>query len=397
MWVSMQPTPGAFLTCREMCGNGSATGRRTILPVLKPTPRVRHRARSGSTGWLLAHAGTNLRSAKRSTHPQQPQHNIGFRVGFQPVQPDTANPELELFGGASVTREAGQAWAEPGAAGHDARDGNLTASVTITGTVDMNTTGTYVLTYSVADAAGNTASANRTVTVVGNRSVDLNATVAMDMLWVPAGTFTMGSPTTEAGREASKEQEHNVSLTKGFYLGKYEVTQAQYEAVMTGNTNSLSAKPSEWPNNPNRPVEKVSWEDVQVFITRLNAQQSANIPAGWAYVLPTESQWEYASRAGTTTAYSWGATIASSNANYNWDGGANDGSDFKQTRDVGQYAANPWGFFDMHGNVWEWTADWYQAAYPSGNPVVDPEGPASGSNRVIRGGSWITKGRPSFG
>ena len=161
-----------------------------------------------------------------------------------------------------MTRGAGQAWAGPGATGHDARDGNITSSVTITGTVDMNTTGTYVLTYSVADAAGNTASANRTVTVVGNRSVDLNASVALDMLWVPAGTFTMGSPTTEAGREASKEQEHNVSLTKGFYLGKYEVTQAQYEAVMTGNTNSLSAKPSEWPNNPNRPVEKVSWEDL---------------------------------------------------------------------------------------------------------------------------------------
>jgi len=297
-----------------------------------------------------------------------------------------------LFGGASVTREAGQAWAEPGAAGHDARDGNLTASITITGTVDMNTTGTYVLTYSVADAAGNIASANRTVTVVGNRSVDLNASVALDMLWVPAGTFTMGSPTAEVGRQSDREDEHNVSLTKGFYLGKYEVTQAQYEAVMTGNTNSLSAKPSEWPNNPNRPVEKVSWEDVQVFITRLNAQQSANIPAGWAYVLPTESQWEYASRAGTTTAYSWGATIASSNANYNWDGGANDGNDFKQTRDVGQYAANPWGFFDMHGNVWEWTADWFQEAYPSGNPVVDPTGPASGWYRVIRGGSWNFEG-----
>jgi formylglycine-generating enzyme required for sulfatase activity len=111
-------------------------------------------------------------------------------------------------------------------------------------------------------------------------------------------------------------------------------------------------------------------------------------------VLPTESQWEYACRAGTTTAYSWGATITSSNANYNWDGGANDGNDFKQTRDVGQYAANPWGFFDMHGNVWEWTADWYQAAYPSGNPVVDPTGPASGSNRVTRGGSWSNDGTP---
>ena len=253
---------------------------------------------SGPRGGSWTHGGAYLRSAKRGTHPPAPLQPYGFRVGFQPVQPDTANPELELFGGASVTREAGQAWAEPGAAGHDARDGNLTASVTVTGTVDMNTTGTYILTYSVADAAGNTATANRTVTVVGNRSVDLNATVAMDMLWVPAGTFTMGSPTTEAGRQSDREDEHNVSLTKGFYFGKYEVTQAQYEAVMTGNTDSLSATPSQWPNNPNRPVEKVSWADAQIFLTRLNAQQSANIPAGWAYVLPTESQWEYACRAG---------------------------------------------------------------------------------------------------
>jgi formylglycine-generating enzyme required for sulfatase activity len=346
-----------------------------------------------SRGGSWNNDGTYLRSAKRNHHtPSNRSFGIGFRVGFQPVQPDEVNPELELFGGAAITREAGQAWAEPGVAGHDARDGNVTASVTVTGMVDMNTTGTYLLTYSVTDAAGNTATANRTVTVVGNRTVDLNATVAMDMIWCPPGTFTMGSPTTEAGRQADREDEHNVSLTKGFYLGKYEVTQAQYEAVMTGNTDSLSATPSQWPNNPNRPVEKVSWADAQIFLTRLNAQHSANIPAGWAYVLPTESQWEYACRAGTTTAYSWGITIASSNANYNWDGGANDGNDFKQTRDVGQYAVNPWGFFDMHGNVWEWTADWYQAAYPTGNPVVDPTGPASGSLRVKRGGSWNLDG-----
>ena len=294
---------------------------------------------SGPTGWFLDHVGTYLRSAKRAPRPRAPSQHIGFRVGFQAVQPDTANPELELFGGAGITREAGQAWAEPGAAGHDARDGNLTASITVSGTVDMNTTGTYVLTYSVADAAGNEANASRTVTVVdtthpvltllgdanmsqakdsawvdpgatasdsldGNltssititgtvdvnttgvytltysvsdgasneanatrtvnvgqastHNADLNASVQLQMLWVEPGTFTMGSPTTEAGRQSDREDEHNVTLTKGFYLGKYEVTQAQYEAVMTGNTDSLSATPSEWPNNPNRPVEKVS-------------------------------------------------------------------------------------------------------------------------------------------
>ena len=159
---------------------------------------------------------------------------------------------------------------------------------------------------------------------------------------------------------------------------------------MTGNTDGLNAKPSQSFDH-NRPVEKVSWADAQIFLTRLNAQQSANIPTGWAYVLPTESQWEYACRAGTTTMYSWGATITNSNANYNWDSGATCGNDFKQTRDVGQYAANPWGFFDMHGNVWEWTADWYQAIYPTGNPVVDPTGPASGS--VSGSSGWFLEPR----
>jgi formylglycine-generating enzyme required for sulfatase activity len=214
--------------------------------------------------------------------------------------------------------------------------------------------------------------------------VDLNATVAMEMLWVEPGTFTMGSPTSEVGRNAD-EDEHSVTLTKGFYLGKYEVTQAQYEAVMTGNSNQLSTTPSQYSGN-DRPVEKVSWNDVQVFLTRLNAAEQAagRLPAGSEYVLPTESEWEYACRAGTTTTYSWGNDINSSNANY-------DQSGIGQTRDVGQYAANPWGFFDMHGNVFEWTADWYLAAYPTGS-VTDPTGPASGSNRVTRGGSWHLSG-----
>ena len=135
--------------------------------------------------------------------------------------------------------------------------------------------------------------------------------------------------------------------------------------------------------NADRPVEKVSWEDIQKFLTRLNAQEAGNIPAGWAYVLPTEAQWEYACRAGTTTAYSWGDSITTSNANYSDSG-------YSQTRDVGLYSANPWGFFDMHGNVWEWTADWY-AAYSSG-AQTDPEGPAAGSYRVNRGGSWYDTG-----
>ena len=215
--------------------------------------------------------------------------------------------------------------------------------------------------------------------------------ISMDMIFCPPGTFTMGSPTNETGREGDETQ-HQVTLSHGFYLGKHEVTQAQYETIMTGNPEGLNAKPSNWPNNNDRPVEKVSWNDAQIFLTRLNEmeQTAGRLPTGWKYVLPTEAQWEYACRAGTTTAYSWGNDINSTRANYNWDGGGTSGNDFKQTRDVGQYAANPWGFFDMQGNVWEWVSDW-KANYLIG-AQTDPEGPASGSLRVIRGGSWSSGG-----
>jgi len=243
-------------------------------------------------------------------------------------------------------------------------DGNYTVSVTNTfGSVESAQIDLQTNTHRVASAAN------------------------LEMIWVADGNFTMGSPTTEPGRSTTtdRETEHNVTLTQGFYLGKYEVTQAQYAVVMSGNTNSLNPSPSNWPNNPNRPVEKVSWDDVQIFLTRLNASEQAagRLPSGWSYVLPTEAEWEYACRAGTTTAYSWGTSIATSNANYSSSG-------LSQTTDVGQYAANPWGFFDMHGNVREWTADWY-AVYSSG-AQTDPTGPASGSYRVFRGGSWINVG-----
>ena len=141
-------------------------------------------------------------------------------------------------------------------------------------------------------------------------------------------------------------------------------------------------------------MEDLNWTEALAFCEQLTIRErnAGRIPADWAYVLPTESQWEYACRAGTTTVYSWGDDINSSHANWNWDGEWNTGNDFKQTREVGQYAANPWGFFDMHGNVWEWTADWFAAVYPSDNPTIDPTGPASGSGRVRRGGSWGSGG-----
>jgi len=190
----------------------------------------------------------------------------------------------------------------------------------------------------------------------------------LEMIWVEPGTFMMGSPPNEKNRIAEREEQRSVTLPKGFYLGKYEVTQAQYKAVMTDNGPGVSATPSEWPNNPNRPVENVSWTAVQIFIARLNGAEIAagRLSKGWSYALPTEAEWEYACRAGTTTAYHWGNEINPTNANYGK-------SQIGQTAPVGQYAPNSWGFYDMHGNVWEWTADKFNQ---------------NNSHRVLRGGSF---------
>ena len=206
-----------------------------------------------------------------------------------------------------------------------------------------------------------------------NHLVDLNSSVNLEMIWVEPGTFTRG-------QVGVAEPVHDVTLTKGLYLGKYEVTQAQYEAVMMGNTDGLSATPSNWFNNPNRPVEKVSWDDAQKFLIRLNELEQENVSPGWAYILPTEAEWEYACRSGTTTAFSWGSTINSEHAN-------GPSSGYAMTRNVGLYPANPWGFFDMHGNVWEWTAD-ASGSYSAGSQVDPYNQGGADSYRVSRGGSW---------
>ena len=199
----------------------------------------------------------------------------------------------------------------------------------------------------------------------------------LEMIWVEPGKFMMGSPATETGR-VFNERQHQVTLTKGFYLGKYEVTQAQWEKVMGSNPSSFKGA--------YRPVENVSWSAAFEFCKKLTEmeKQAGRVPKGMAYQLPTEAQWEYACRAGTKTAYSFGNTITEKQANYV-------SYPLRRTADVGQYAANPWGFFDMHGNVWEWCADWY-GDYPRVK-VRDPVGPAKGSFRVYRGGSWGYDGR----
>ena len=203
----------------------------------------------------------------------------------------------------------------------------------------------------------------------------------IEMKWVPSGTFTMGSPVGEVGRK-SDETQHQVTLD-GFYLGKFEVTQSQYELIMKDNNEGLSATPSNWANNPTHPVEQVSWNDTQVFINKLNALKSEQLSSGWAYALPTEAQWEYACRAGTSTPFSNGEDLNSSYANYAPEGF---GSGLGKTSSIGSYLPNDWGFYDMHGNVFEWTNDWYEVLASSSQ--TNPTGPSSGTLKVAKGGSW---------
>ena len=188
------------------------------------------------------------------------------------------------------------------------------------------------------------------------------ADLSLEMLWVKPGTFEMGF---------SDKTRHTVTLTQGFHLGKHEVTQSQWEKVMGSN-------PSKY-KGADRPVEQVSWTDVTSFCAKLTASERAagRLPAGMTYQLPTEAQWEYACRAGTKTALSFGDVLTSAPANISAGRG--------ETMDVGKYAANTWGFHDMHGNVHEWCSDWY-GDYPTG-AVSDPVGPADGSYRILRGGS----------
>lgn len=194
----------------------------------------------------------------------------------------------------------------------------------------------------------------------------------LELLWVDAGTFLMGSPADEPERNKAEGPQVRVTLTRGFWLGRTEVTQAQYEAVMGGNPSTFKAA------GPRAPVERVSWLDAMAFCRKLNERERAagRLPPGFAFTLPTEAQWEHACRAGATGAYSGEPDAVA------WTAENSGGT----THPVAAKRPNAWGFHDLAGNVLEWCLDWY-GPYPR-QPVVDPTGPASGHYRVARGGSW---------
>ncbi|MCZ7393076.1 MAG: formylglycine-generating enzyme family protein [Candidatus Methanoperedens sp.] len=191
----------------------------------------------------------------------------------------------------------------------------------------------------------------------------------MEFVLIPAGEFDMGSPESEKDRDGNEGPVHHVKISKAFYMGKYEVTQKQWREVMGNDPSNFKGD--------NLPVESVSWNDVQEFIKKLNEKEGTN-----RYRLPSEAEWEYAGRAGTTTRYSFGDD-ESKLGEYAWYA-MNSGS---RTHEVGQRKSNPWGLYDMHGNVWEWVQDIYHNSY-NGAPTDGSAWEGDGSDRVLRGGCW---------
>ena len=245
----------------------------------------------------------------------------------------------------------------------------------------------------------------------------ITSSSGLKLAWIPAGTFIMGSPTTEPDRQA-EETQHSVALTKGFYMGIYQVTQDQYQPVMGINPSYFNNDPASGEVQGKRPVEKVTWYDAVEFCNKLSEMEgfataysitgrtpasgypitNATVTIDWnasGYRLPTEAQWEYACRAGTTTAYNTGNTI-SDNIGWHYFNSDSDGSG-RKTHEIGKKPANAWGLYDMHGNVQEWCWDWHSYDYndsfqtrtsttATGNE--DPAGSLPGTIRMLRGGSW---------
>ncbi len=220
-------------------------------------------------------------------------------------------------------------------------------------------------------------------------AVDLGKGVKLELVLIPAGEFLMGSPDSDKGAEGDvnrppqpdEKPQHRVRITKPFYLGKYPVTQEQWEAVMGSNPSLVKS--------PKNPVEQVSWEDCQKFLDKLNAKLGTG---GGKFQFPTEAQWEYACRAGSTTKYYFGDDEKEL-GEYAWYLMNSDG----KSHPVGEKKPNAWGLYDMHGNVWQWCQDWYGIRnYYKVSPVDDPPGPPGGSlaagvnaiDHVYRGGSW---------
>ena len=221
---------------------------------------------------------------------------------------------------------------------------------------------------------------------VSNPSISfvLAGGVSLEVVEIPAGAFLMGSPNGEQDRSTDEGPQHQVTLSQVFRIGKFEVTQGQWQAVMGSN-------PSSFTGNALLPVETASWNEITKsttgFLDKLNAMTAASRPSGKVFRLPTEAEWEYAARAGSATRFSWGDDLtASALGNYAWHAGNSDTGSGRATHPVGQKLPNAWGLYDMAGNVSEWCQDRY-GVYESASQT-DPVGPIGGVYKVLRGGGW---------
>jgi len=229
------------------------------------------------------------------------------------------------------------------------------------------------------------------IETIQSREVDdwIIEDLGLALAWIAPGEFLMGSPASEEGRDEDETQ-HHVTITQGYWIGKTEVTYNQWDTIV-----GLDSKhPTTF--SKDAPIEFVSWHDASDFCLILTSreQTSGRLPAGYRYALPTESQWEHASRAGTSSPFFHGDRLSSGEANFDGNfpyGGAPKGRFLEKPTTVGQYAPDRSGIFDTQGNLWEWCRDWY-GRY-NGNSVVDPRGPDHGKEKVIRGGSWFDNSR----
>jgi len=236
--------------------------------------------------------------------------------------------------------------------------------------------------------------------VTNTRVVDLGGGVNLDLVWIPPGSFIMGTKGWPWAVRKNERSAHSVTLTKGFWMGKYAVTQRQWMQVMGNNPSHFDRV------GPDAPVEKVSWDDCMEFIATLNGNGDSEHSSSCGFRLPSEAEWEYACRAGSQTRYFWGDDFGVGHCNAENNTAAHVENDVAfyddrqcmyfaekgmladSTMVVGQFKPNAFGLYDMLGNVWEWCQDWYEEKYYKKSPASDPQGPALGTCRVRRGGSW---------
>ena len=208
------------------------------------------------------------------------------------------------------------------------------------------------------------------------KTIDMGNGITMEFIPIPAGEFDMGSPLTERDRDNDEGPVHRVKISRPFYMSKYEVTQEQYYAV-------AKSKPSRF-KQEGRPVDSVSWDQANIFCRKLSEIK------GGSYRLPTEAEWEYSCRAGSQDRFYFGDDPTYSQIEQFAYCSENSDS---ATHPVGEKKPNPFGLYDMHGNVWEWCGDWYAADYYQHSIAVDPHGPQKGKSRVLRGGGWFRSAR----